>query len=155
MLMRSKEGRMKHRKWLPRAVVAVAGCVVSCAVTLQVTRSSADSQGGPRSLAPDLTLGAPLASASLTQDQAVEVALQNHWRQSRFANPVSFQDGSYNDGVFNGQPPRLRDVWQIKITALNAPRSGGRSGAPPPPRIHTLVIYVDDKAGTVLEAQGF
>jgi len=75
---------MKHRKWLLRAVVAVAGCVASCAVAFKVSRSSADSQAGPCSLAPDLTLGAP------------------------------------------GPPP-----------------------------IRTFVIYIDDKAGTVLEAQGF
>jgi len=148
---------MKQRKWALRAVVAAAACVVSGAITLHATHSSADSQVGPRSLAPDLTLGAPLAIASLTQEQAVEVALKGHWRQSLFSHPVSFQYGSYNDGTFvNGQPPRFRDVWQIKITGLNVPRPGGRSGAPfPPPPIHTLVIYVDDKAGTVLEAQGF
>ncbi len=147
---------MKQRKWVSRAVVAAAACVVSGVITLHATQSSADSQVGPRSLAPDLTLGAPAASAVLTQDQAVEVALKDHWAQSLFSHPVSFQYGSYNDGIFrNGQPPRLRDVWQIKIAGLNIPRPGGRAGTPLPPPIHTLVIYVDDKAGTVLKAQGF
>jgi len=147
---------MKQQRWVLRAVVATAACVVSGVKTLHTTRSSADSQLGPRSFVPDLTLGAPAAIASLTQKQAVEVALKDDWAQSLFSHPVSFQYGSYNAGIFvNNQPPRLRDVWMIKITGLNIPRPGGRSGAPLPPPIHTLVIYVDDKAGTVLKAQGF
>lgn len=114
---------------------------------------------------PDVSLGPPSSAARMTSNAALELVKNDHWSPSLFTHPISVEYGSYTDPGLRtlsaGEivPLGQRDVWRVTITGLNIPRPGGPGGDLPssqrPPPVSTLVIFVDDKDGKVLEAEGY
>ena len=110
-------------------------------------------------------LGPASSPARMTADEALELVKNDHWSPSLFTHPITVDYGSHTDpglrtlraGDFVPLGPR--DVWRVTITGLNIPRPGGPGGNLPssqrPPPVSTLVIFVDDKDGKILGAEGF
>ncbi len=152
---------MKTSKKIRTAVVSVLIIAALCLILLRGTIAAAMSPSA-RSIAPeapvDITLAAPLAPARLNAQDALTVA-ERTWNVGLFQHGFTAKYGSYADnttgqrvaGVVTRSGPV--DVWEFTITGLNLPRPCGPSTCPP--RVHTLVVFVDDKHGTFLGGDGY
>ncbi len=146
------------------ALVLLAGAVLVVGGLL--VKSHEAGASSPHSYAtvvvPDLTLGVPSSVAHLTSASALSL-VKKKLNPHLFTHPFSVEYGSFtSSGIsrrLSGAPSapqllRTRDVWKVTVTGLKIARPCGSHGSCPPPE-STLVIFVDDKTGQVLYAQGF
>ncbi|MGH2443538.1 MAG: hypothetical protein ACRDFX_10300 [Chloroflexota bacterium] len=111
-----------------------------------------------RIIVPNYSLQKPIAPPRMNEARVVDLVKNSGWDTSLFSHPYSVEYGSYvypGGAAYGG--PGLIDVWKITFSGLNIPRPAGRSGsavASRPPPVTTLVMWVDDKGGTVLGADG-
>jgi hypothetical protein len=149
--------------------VLLLGVIVSaCLVGLSVRSRLASASGGTYAnvIVPNLTLTTAQSAAILDGNSAVAIA-KTKLSAGLFTHPFTVQYGAFDEsglvlrtGGVGSAPQRLgmRDVWKITITGLHIGRPcGGFTSAGPncPPPVSTLVVFVDDKLGQVLESQGY
>lgn len=110
----------------------------------------------------DVRLGPAAAAPLLTRATALRIA-ERSLSTGLFAHTYSAAYGSFNDPglhVGNGGTSTVhslgsRDVWRFTISGLHMSRPcPAQNGAQCPP-IATLVVYVDDKSGTMIEMDGY
>jgi hypothetical protein len=164
MFVRGESDMFTLRGWVRWVTGAL---VVAAAVTggLRI-KTGVAAAGGPtyaRVVVPDLALGPAAAPAHLSKDQALSVATAA-LSPTLFTHPYTVDYGSFDDttlragsaGRSSVQAVGARDTWKFTITGLDVVRPcpvAVPSACPPP--ISTLVVFIDDKSGTMLEAQGY
>ena len=112
---------------------------------------------------PNYNLQHSQAPARITEAQAIQTVKNSGWSPNLFSHSYTVEYGSYTFGQRTTAPEGGSlagpvDVWKLTFTGLNIPRPAGRAGAPAasqPPPVTTLVLWVDDKAGVVLGADGY
>lgn len=142
-----------------------AACCIAVVLGLLTMRSASNSSARaklvhPSYLPPSTQLGFPASQAVMSRAAALLVA-EKDWNPQLFTqHPVAVAYGSFTDNRYfqsnarGAHPVGTRDVWQIIISGLHFPASC-MEGATTcnPPYYPRLIIYIDDKTGTEIEAQ--
>jgi hypothetical protein len=137
--------------------IAVAGIVAHTGLVGAAGSSGVSSNSA--TVDTTLQFGHPLGPPRLTATEALSV-LEQTYEPQLFQHGYTTVFGAFSDpglqrrvaGIATAVGPV--DAWKFTITGLNLLRPCGVIGNCPPPA-HTLMLFVDDKTGTLLEGDEY